>query len=973
MNIWHADNMQNAGRHGREHLVIERKSLQPQQTGKGFRTGRRVVGSGDTVPGKSLRTKKQPAVLISFFMTALLLTALYAVLGFYPFGSNSVILSDLGAQYAPDLIAYKNQLLSGGFHTYSFALGMGKNTLGVFAYYLASPLNFITFLFPDQLISEAVLVLITVKLALASAFMTLFLRRRFHTQSWFAIVFGIMYATCSYSMVYMINIMWLDGFFLLPLLLTLIELFLADRRHWTKVTAVLLVLFVSGFYIAYMVGIFSFLYLLARLFEEKKLSARNSGWTVLSFIGSALLAAGMSAAVLIPAGLDILGNADQTARELSLESNFKFISFLNQVLAGSFDSLSSNKPLVYSGLAALFLCILFFANPYFPRRQKTLAGGAVIFFILSFNFSFLDIAWQLFDAPNWFLYRYSFLFIFVLLCISFASLLHLDRLKPRAFLMTGVIFAAILLIVQGFGDLAEEGDRFYVNLFIGALLLLCLYAMSGIAFPESVANIKKLVPALFAVILCVEVVFVNPLYMRPKMFGGEAKREPIVSAMDQADDLVLAAEADAGADSVPFYRMDTDGSPLNGLNPMSAGLYLNFRSVSTFNSSSNKELSRLLKQLGFQTNYNYFSATHMYSSVVTDSLLGVRYILSEKENFGGYELAGTSADGKLFLQKNNSALPLMYLVEPAAGLFDFFASEKEPESKNPFVFQDELLVSLFGEEAFAEPVYYGAEVSGPVLYNAIRKEAKPEPADKTDEESDEESDGESSAKDVDLLGQEPVDEKTDYGETYLRISDDEVLSLTYSIKVTGSDPLLMSIPALSKNDQAEIYVDGVFYTDLTPSFFTQIISLGSYKPGDTVTVSVRSGTDSYSMLSALFYHCDADLFASELNTAAGGQGVQITRAEDGHVNAQITAGEDRLLLTTIPYEKGWTLWVDDVKTEIVPYQDALISVPVTEGTHTIVLSFEAPGIRAGATISGAACLVFVGALVFTQKKRGSML
>lgn len=954
--------------------MIERKSL--QHTGKAVRTGQGISGSGDMVPGRPLRTKKQPAVLMSFFITAMLLTALYAVLGFYPFGGNSVILSDLGAQYAPDLIAYKNQFLSGGFHTYSFSLGMGKNTLGVFAYYLSSPLNFITFLFPDYLISEAVLVLITVKLALASAFMTLFLRRRFHTQSGFAIVFGILYATCSYAMVYMINIMWLDGFFLLPLLLTLIELFLADRRHWPKLTAVLLVLFVSGFYIAYMVGIFSFLYLLARLFEEKKLSgpdARNSGRTVLSFIGSTLLAAGMSAAVLIPAGLDILENSDQTARELSLESNFKFISFLNQILAGSFDSLSSNKPLVYCGLAVLFLCILFFANPYFSRRQKTMAGGAVIFFIFSFNFSFLDLAWQLFDAPNWFLYRYSFLFIFVLLCISFASLLHLDRLKPRAFLMTGIIFALILIAVQGFGDLAEEGDRFYVNFFIGALQLLCLYAMSGITFPASVANIRKLVPALFAVILCVEVVFVNPLYMRPKMFGGEAEREPIVSAMEQADDLVTAAESDAGADSVPFYRMDTDGSPYDGLNPMSAGLYLNFRSVSTFNSASNKELSRLLKQLGFQTNYNYFSATHMYSSVVTDSLLGVRYILSEKENYSGYELAGTSADGKLFLQKNNSALPLMYLVKSDAGSYDFFVSEKETESKNPFVFQDELLVSLFGEEAFAEPVYYGAEVSGPVLYNAILKESEPVPANDAEEESDEESDSEISAKDMDLLGQEPVDEKTDYGETYLRISDDDVLSLTYSIKIQGTDPLLMSIPALSKNDQAEIYVDGAFYTDLTPSFFTQIISLGSYIPEDTVTVSVRSGADSYSMLSALFYHCDVDMFARELASAEPGQGVQITRADDGHVNAQITAGEEQLLLTTIPYEKGWTLRLDDVKTEIVPYQDALISVPVTEGTHTIELIFEAPGIRSGAYISGAACLVFIGALVFTQKKRGSLL
>ena len=964
--------------------MIERRSIQ----------NRHQKNDTKANPGdNSSRIRRNPAVFLAFIITAILLTLLFVILGFYPFGVHSVIISDLGAQYAPDLVAYKNLFLAGEIHTYSSLIGMGKNVFGLFAYYLSSPINFVTFLFPTTMISEAVLVLITIKLSLAALFMTLFLRRRFHTDSGFAVAFGIVYATCSYAMVYMINIMWLDGFFLLPLLLFFIEQFLENRKYWWRVALTLFVLFVSGFYIAYMVGIFSFLYILVRLFEEKgnanerngslsngpanepgyELSGnpgRKAGKTIGLFIGSAVLAAGMSAAVLIPAGMDILGNPDKSANTLALDSKFTFVSFLNQLLTGSFDSLSNNKPLVYCGLAVLFLCILFFLNPYFSRRQKAVAGTAIGFMIFSFNFSFLDLAWQLFDKPNWFKYRYSFLLVLVVLLIAFASILHVKSLRPKAFIITGLLFLLLLLVVQGFGDLAKEGDRFYINLLMGGMELMCIYAMTGVTFPASIANLKRLVPAFFVILICVEVIFINPLYMRPKMFGGESKREPFVAAMSQTENLVQDAKEDAKLENVLFYRMETD-DVLDGIESMTAGLYLNYPSISTFTSSSNKDLNRLLKQLGYNTNYNYFSSTHTYSSVVTDSLLGIRYILSEKANPGGYDLLSTSSDGTIFMQKNSQALPLLYLVSPSAADFDFFSLEKNPENKNLFVFQDKLLVSLFGEAAFAEPVYYEAQAEPPVIYNAVIREAMPTPVvtPGSTDTADAESDAQSLVKDTDLLGEEPVGKKLDFSTTYLRMSEQDVLSLTYSVIITGTDPLFVSFPAVTVNDQADVYVNGTFVSELSSSMYSQIISLGTFEPGETVTVQIRADVNSYSIIPALFYYCDTALFEKELAAAVKTQDVQISKAEDGYVSAQVTVSEDKLLLTTIPYEKGWTLLVDGVKTEITPYQKALISIPLAKGQHTITLSFTPPGMWAGAAVTGAASLIFAAAVILTYRKR----
>ena len=981
--------------------MIEKKSLQNTKHDRPKKISEDAVFDAK----KSMRRSSvslNPSALLSFLLTGALLTLLYVIIGFYPFGTNSVIISDLSVQYAPDLVAYKNQILSGNIHTYSFLFGMGKNVFGLLAYYLASPVNLIMLLFPSAMISESILVLITIKLSLAAAFMTIFLRGRFHTNSRFAVLFGIIYATCSYAMVYMINIMWLDGFLLLPLLLHFVEQYLVDRKYWWRITITLLVLFVSGFYIAYMVGIFSFLYLLSRLYEDHAFDKKSNladgileenqdhrtaktktAKTVFGFIGSAVLAAGMSAAILLPAGMDILGNADHSAKSFALDANFKFISFLNQIFAGSFDSLSNNMPLVYCGLTVLLLSMLFFLNPIFSRRKKILAGGTILFFVICFNLSFLDLAWQLFDSPNWFLYRYSFLLVFVILMISFASLLHIQSVKPRSFVIAGAVFLVLLLVVQSAGDLTKEGDRFYINLLLGGLELLCLYAISGVSFPSQIANLKKLIPALLVTIICIEMIGVNPLYMRPKMYGGEMKREPLAESISNSEALVQKANEDATG----FFRMEIVSGLDNALDPLSAGLYLNYRSISTFNSSSNKDLNRALKNLGYDSNYNYFALSHSYSSVVTDSLLGIRYVLFNKENQGGYELVSKSADGKTFLEKNSSALPIMYLTEANAGSFDYYAIEKNTTDKNLFAFQDELLVSLFGDKAFSKPVYYNADVSSAVIYNAIVKEAEPKSVSssegsKTDsvtvkadgspvsDTTDSSSESKSiSILDTDLLGSEPAGQKLKYGTTYLRMSSKDVLSLTYTISITSKDPLFVSFPAVARNDEADVYVNGARTAELSSSSFSEILSLGSFEPGDTVTVSVRADVDTYSILQPHFCYCNTALFQSELAAAVQDKDVQIKSAEDGYVSAQITAPKDQLLLTTIPYEKGWTLLVDGVKTEITPYQDAFISVPVTAGSHSVVLTFTPPGMWVGAAVAGVSLLAFAGAVITTYGLR----
>ena len=62
----------------------------------------------------------------------------------------------------------------------------------------------------------------------------------------------------------------------------------------------------------------------------------------------------------------------------------------------------------------------------------------------------------------------------------------------------------------------------------------------------------------------------------------------------------------------------------------------------------------------------------------------------------------------------------------------------------------------------------------------------------------------------------------------------------------------------------------------------------------------------------------------------------------------------------------------DPQSASVKLTDAMISFPLSAGTHTVELSYRTPGLTAGAVIS-AVCLLAFGALIFLTRKKYILL
>ena len=74
-------------------------------------------------------------------------------------------------------------------------------------------------------------------------------------------------------------------------------------------------------------------------------------------------------------------------------------------------------------------------------------------------------------------------------------------------------------------------------------------------------------------------------------------------------------------------------------------------------------------------------------------------------------------------------------------------------------------------------------------------------------------------------------------------------------------------------------------------------------------------------------------------------------------------------VTSIPYEKGYSLYIDGKKTDIEVVNKAFIGAKIKKGKHTIVLKYETPGEKLAIVVS--ATFVLIGGYYIWKKSKNS--
>lgn len=642
-------------------------------------------------------------VALSFGLGAALVLGIYLVLGFWPFGDGTMLTGDLNGLYVAYLTDLKHRLAQGGFF-YSFSKLCGGSTLGLFAYYMASPFNLLILLAPTRMIPQMVQLMFLLRTACTGAAFCFFIQKHLGSASPLLPFLSQGYALCAYCVVYSQNIIWMDVVMLAPLVLWALEQLVDTGRHWPLFWLVFACILLN-FYTAWEVCLFSVLYFFWYWAVSPRLAARSRrllGRRFARFAVSGVLAAGLAAALLYPAILEIEESKGALfGMDFTLEPNFSLPRLVYQFFFGNFfwEDVTNGLPNIYCGVFCAALAVLFFLSGKVPRREKLASAGLLAALVLSFWVNGIDLVWHGFKEPVWFPYRYSFLFSLFLLVLAARAL---GAAPPRLWaLATAAALGAVWLAGYRF----TAGETFSL-LKLGACAgvwygtLACLWLLGA----------KKTGALLGAAGLCAlacgDMAANSTLALRK--FEAYTK-SGFESFYDENAAVVDAVRArDDG-----YYRIEK-----NFMRTLNDPMLLGYWGISHYSSTKASTAKPMLEQLGY-VNYTVYG---WGSTAVADSLLGIKYLYTDGSRPlpAGYQPLETGT--ALAVYENPWALPLAF-----AGSDEALAVDVEA-SADTFRLQNQMLSALapgtpdallaardveFDDEASGIGLWFTVPVSGP--------------------------------------------------------------------------------------------------------------------------------------------------------------------------------------------------------------------------------------------------------------------
>lgn len=817
-------------------------------------------------------------------------------------GGYTFMRGDLMAQYQPFIRQFLNSLFGPEDLDYSFYISMGMPTMAVYACNCLSPFNLIYLLVPDFDLASAVLVV--GKLSLAAYTFQWFSRTILKNNMPSSVAFSMAYALCGHTVTYFHNIMFLDSVYMLPVIMGLVTIFVKEGK-WKALTAAYAYLFLVNFYTAYMVGFFSFVLFLALLAVEYGKSWKKYLGKGIRFAGVVIWAALMGAAFLMPAAYALLGDGAPDATELD-GLRLTLPDLYGNLFLGQMQTLEGIFPMIYSGVAVVYMIPLFFADRRLGKKQKAIWTALLAFLMLCSFWPAGYLFLHCFDAPDSFGYRFGFFYSFLFAavgCVEWKRAGDVSFKKLSALAVFNIIFYYLLYLWQG-QRLEEEYQSasilgWELNIFfLGLLLVLMRFAGQGEAK-------RKRAEKILTVLMMSELI-VNGFFCvtRP---GHEPAEIKVVynNWMTSVQETVRAIKReDDGVYRIRYQNIVT----------MDQSTMFDYMDIPYFSTIENWRLRRTLCLLGYSVTPR--AVSNAGGTPVTEMLFGQRYIV----------MAQQPLEINMPVQpyyQNETALGLGYMVRD--GFREVSLQDNAMDNLNRVV------QGMTGEDIVCMIPYTG---------------------------------------DILLRSENMVFGMTEDG-TYAMYKQDEAMTDALLVYQIEPDSLYTSYAYFSqetsvKDPSTPILYGGKGIYLAAPA----IMQMEQGEDGDSISIAMTDQTSSEGWYrNHYFAYYDATAL-QEVYDALKDHQLVVSERKGSRIRGTVEVAEDKtLLFTSIPYDKGWRIFVDgkEAATEAL-LNGAFLGTELTPGTHEIEMVYQSRLDTASAWISVTACAVFLIAMLLSARK-----
>ena len=358
-----------------------------------------------------------------------------------------------------------------------------------------------------------------------------------------------------------------------------------------------------------------------------------------------------------------------------------------------------------------------------------------------------------------------------------------------------------------------------------------------------------------------------------------------------------------------FYRVDGDY-----LFSYLDGFICNTSGFTTSLTTNNGNLYRWLYDYGYPLNYTTVVATPNNPPVL-ESLLGIKYFYSKElvsdyykkvSNFNVVRynhVADEYYDSNINIYKNNLALSLGYLIDN-----NYDSIYKNYDKSNPFEYINALVSSMVGE---------------------------------------------------DIKVYSPLDKKkvssTDF--KFKNKTDEKYLYVGFRYKIP-----------INVDYFAELYVNGDFVNTLS-SENSGILRMDN-NFDDDINLSLRylnEKEEANKLIedSIVLYTFNNDKYLEVIDKLNKNQ-MKVDFVRGNKAKGYIKSSSKSTLFTSIPYEKGWKVYVDGKKQKTLKIGDEWVGVELDKGEHIVEFKFIPTGLYTGLIISISSITILV---IYAKRKK----
>lgn len=862
--------------------------------------------------GKSFNSTYLLICLASSLVTLVMICIMFMISGLAPFGNRTLTYSD-GQFQMIDLLAWYKDVLAGKADIgYSLGKSLGGSTFAVFTYYLASPFNLLMVFFGKEQTPLFMDIIFAIKSMLASGFAAYYLVRRFRPEDkdrlCATVMLAVSYGLCPFILTQSSNTMWLEGAYMLPLILAGCEK-IVEKKPGTlfAVSSALAIIF--NWYTGIIDLLFACLWLVFEILRglvsgSYKNKGKEIGGVILRYAVYFAAAGVMSFAVLLPT-LKMLSTRTHGASGLSMLKDLGFIGNITDAVYNySFGTISlRGSASLFTGTFVLIGVILFFVRGADKINRKLLNGGILAFTVLMFFWQPLVALFSLLRVVESYWYRYTYLASFVLIFIAASYYLASAKREIKAWvpLVCSVGFCAAIIVISlfkttprselVFAFMFEQLTGVYVDQdLVPALAKLVFPILTALIMMLIIAGRKenpiftRVMMGALAIVICAELVAGQAILGR--FYSVDNAQH--IRDYTELEQNILPDDGDG------FYRIvqtSYHGEHLSFPLTYNEGMAYGFSSVTSFVSDPDENAVMFLDRAGYPQ-YSETITVTAYDNLALDSLLGVRYVLlpaGDVNNEGLIEV--NTIDGFKTLYMNPFAVPAAFVYEGAG--------DYESSSEVSFEYLNDMYRHLSG-----------------------------------------------------------IDRDVFVQQEYENVAEGEY-------HVTAANDAIIFCELLTNTDEgAVVYFNGEQETN-----YSRFLAPGQIRvpleDGEADVQIVFDG-EGGEVTAAYFYELDLEAL-QEATDAIKARGVQ-AQIEDGYVSAQVQGQEGQSLFLSVPEENGWTVVRNELEVTPDVVGGALMSIPLEDGSNEILMTYKVPFKTAGLAASAAGVVMLVGIALYERRK-----